>query len=44
MIRLLLLEARERLEALWDCSCPDCPSGEQCERCRFLARIDEETA
>jgi len=32
----LLLECRELLSALWDCTCGE----ESCERCLFLARID----
>lgn len=42
----LLLEAREKLEALWDCTCNVNPGllpdeREECERCELLGRIDK---
>lgn len=39
-LKALLGEAREILEALWDCSVP-CTPDAPCVRCAFLARLDE---
>jgi len=39
--KALLLECREVIEALWDCTC-DQFAGAKCTRCDMLERIDNE--